>query len=115
MNNFEDPEIYSIYRYYINDYLKNLNKLPLNNQLLECSDFNVLILDFCGISPKFLRLFEGCDIFLIENQNENVLELCNKYDIVYFLTYQLQQITINWPAIKIVCFRNRITETILNC
>lgn len=111
MNN---PEIQSIYDFFITDYLKELNTLPLSNQLLECRNYKILILDFCGVSPKYFKLFSDCDIYLVESQNdEQIVNLCKEYDLVYFLIYQLQQITIYWPAIKIVCLRNKIVETVI--
>lgn len=107
-----DPDLLSIYDYFITDFLKALNKLPLENQLMECRGSKVLILDYCGMSSKLFNLFVDCDVFLIENANENVFEICKIYDVVYILTYQLQSVAVEWPAIKIICYKNKIVETI---
>ncbi len=104
----------SIFNFYIFDYLKSLNNLPLKNQLIEIRDFKVLILDYCGQSAKCFALFENFDVFVMEDTREDVSNLVNQYDIVYILIYQSQpvySINLDLPVIQIITAKNKIIGT----
>lgn len=122
--------ILSIYQFFIEDFLQTLNALPLENQLVSLQEegpqaCGILVLDFCGMTAKLHNLFQGCDLFLVDqyevdipdgneqNSREDLLNLIDKYDVVYSLVYLLQPINfITWPGITVICSKNKVSHTI---
>lgn len=107
----------NIYQYFIHDYLEKLSKIPLENQLNELTGRRILVLDFCGMISKYHFKFKGCDIFLVNNISEvyhiaNTSDFFEKYDVIYILKSELQEIYLRIPAIYLICYRNRISKII---
>lgn len=102
--------IYSIYDYYLEHSLRDLSEIPFENQLNECTDLKIVILDYCGISSKYISKFRNCDIYLVTDQFENTSECIINYDVVYVLADESQSIFLCKPYLKIICEKNRLAK-----
>lgn len=100
-----------IYDYFIEDCLRELAKMPLEHQLKELCSLRVLVLDYCGMISKCLCKFNNCDIFLLDESNEDVRNVVARYEAVYILMYELQPVFAAFPCIKVICSKNKISRT----
>lgn len=103
----------SVYDYFIVDALKELAKIPLELQLKECIGMKILVLDYCGITSTHLGKFADCDVFVVENAQQNVDFLCEQYDLVYAVAYELQHVYVSRPHLIIVVARGKIKFVVL--
>lgn len=102
--------IYSIYDYYLEQSLKNLSEIPFEDQLKECSGLNVVVLDYCGISSKYIHEFGNWDVYLVIDQLEDVTECIINYDVVYVLANESQYISMCRPYLKVIFEKNKLEK-----
>lgn len=94
-------EIFTIYDYFLKKYLEKISKLKLEIQVKLIKNYNIAILDYCGMMKSIKNFFPyNTSFFLMENINE-IFSQQNEYDIIYILYYEKQYISVNFPCIKI--------------
>ncbi|KAM0680861.1 hypothetical protein GINT2_001135 [Glugoides intestinalis] len=100
--------IFSVYDYFIADCLVQLTRIPIENQLKECLGLKVAVLDYCGIMSTCFNKFTECDVYVVKNIKENVMNSLKEYDIIYVATNELQFVTLEMPHLRIICKRAKI-------
>lgn len=105
--------ICSVYDYFIADSFLQLTRIPIENQLKECLGLKVAVLDYCGIMSTCFNKFAECDVYLVKNIKENVMNSLKDYDIIYVATTELQFIALERPHLRIICKRSKILRVVL--
>lgn len=94
-------EIFTIYDYFLKKYLEKISKLKLEIQVKLIKNYNIAILDYCGMMKSIKSFFPyNTNFFLMENTNETFLQQ-NNYDIIYILYHEKQYVSTDFPCIKI--------------
>ncbi|KAI5149440.1 hypothetical protein ENBRE01_0898 [Enteropsectra breve] len=82
-----DVALLDLHEKHWNAALNALKEYPLREQMAQLDGLKIGILDYCGISHRYHRLFwkYGCDIYILEDINEDVDEMIEKYEIIYIM------------------------------